>query len=152
MATDLREQQGRTLRQEAIRPGRIESGPRWPFVAAGVVLVVLAAVAVLVFTEGRQQPVFGAGHWAETVEGMNTGAREGSSFAPAAGPVSVTYPHGLENPGAYLRMTDAGAYATGALTENREGSGYASVAWTDAHELPGSARYADGALTEAREG
>lgn len=76
MATDLREQQGRTLRQEAIRPGRIESGPRWPFVAAGVVLVVLAAVAVLVFTEGRQQPVFGAGHWAETVEGMNTGARE----------------------------------------------------------------------------
>ena len=132
MATDLRKQQGTTSRTKAVRPERLEPGSRWPVVAAGIVLVVLAAVAVLVFTQGGSQPVVGPDQWATNVEGMMTDVREGSGYAPVAGPVSVTYPHG-------------------ALTENREGSGYGPVRVGPRVSL-GSTSYADGALTEIREG
>ena len=143
MATDLREKQGTTIRPEAVRSRRLEPGAHWPLVAAGTVLVVLAAVAALVFTQGRSQLVFGPDHWAASVEGMMTDVREGSGYALAAGTGSIAYPQGLEN---------AGAYARGALTENREGSGYGSVQETDPRGPLGSTRYADGALTEIREG
>jgi hypothetical protein len=152
MATDLREKQGTTIRPEAVRPGRLEPGAHWPVVAAGTVLVVLAAVAALVFTQGRSQLVFGPDHWAASAEGMMTDVREGSGYAPAAGTGSITYPQGLENPGAYASAGDPGAYARGALTENREGPGYGSVQATDPRGPLGSTRYADGALTEIREG
>ena len=153
MATDLRKQQGTTSRTKAVRPERLEPGSRWPVVAAGIVLVVLAAVAVLVFTQGGSQPVVGPDEWSTNVEGMMTDVREGSGYAPVAGPVSITYPHGLENPGAgaYTSMANPGAYAQGALTGNREGSGYEPVRIGPRVSL-GSTSYADDALTEIREG
>jgi hypothetical protein len=149
MATDLREKQGATVRPKAARPRRREPGARWPFVATGIVLVVLAAVAVFVITQGRSQPVFGPDHWAANVEGMMTDAREGSGYAPIAATEPITYPHGLENPGAYVSTGDPGAYAQGALTDNREGSGYEPI---DPRPPLGSTKYADGALTEDGEG
>ena len=61
-----------------------------------------------------------------------TDVREGSGYAPVAGPLSVTYPRG-------------------ALTGNREGSGYEPVRIGPRVSL-GSTSYADGTLTEIREG
>jgi hypothetical protein len=149
MTTDLREQQGKTIRPKEIGLGRVERGARWPFVATGVVLVVLAATAVLVFTEGSPRPVLGPDRWEAGVEDLMTDVREGSGYAPAAGTESIAYPHGLENPGAY-GSSDPGNYARGALTDNREGSGWAGPIQ---HSRPplGSTRYADGALTGIRE-
>jgi hypothetical protein len=152
MATDLRQKQGTTVRPEPVRPGPPEPGTRWLFVATGIVLVVIAAVAALVFTQGRSQPGFGRDHWAANVEGMMTDVREGSREAPEAAAEPITHPHGLENPGTYVSTGDRGAYAQGALTGNREGSGYQPVEPTDPRPPLGSTRYADGALTEISEG
>jgi hypothetical protein len=151
MATDLREKQGTTVRPKAVRRGRREPGARWPIVATGIALVVLAAVAVLVITQGRSQPDFGP-DWSANVEGMMTDAREGSGYAPAAATEPITHPHGLENPGAYPSTGDPGAYARGALTGNRKSSGYEPVEPTDPRPPLGSTKFADGALTEIREG
>jgi hypothetical protein len=131
MATDLREKQGTTVRPAAVRPGRPEPRVRWPFVATGIVLVVLVAAAVLVLTQGGPQPVFGPDHRAANVEGMMTDAREGSGYAPVAATQPIMHPHGLGNRGAYMSTADPGAYAQDALTVNREGSGYESVEPTD---------------------
>ncbi len=106
MATDLRKQQGTTSRTKAVRPERLEPGSRWPVVAAGIVLVVLAAVAVLVFTQEGSQPVVGPDHWATNVEGMMTDTREGGGFPQPVEPVWAG--------------VDAGAYAEGARTSFRE--------------------------------
>ena len=57
MATDLRKQQGTTAGRGTVRPEGLDAGSRWPVVAAGIVLVVLAAVAVLVFTQEGPQTV-----------------------------------------------------------------------------------------------
>jgi hypothetical protein len=145
MSIDLREKQGTTVRPEAIRSGRPGPGTPWPFIVAGLVLAVVAAVTMLVFTQATE-PASVRDHRVD-VEGMMTDVREGSGYAPVAGTEPIVYPHGLENPGAYPRTWDPGAYARGALTGSREGSGSGSVGSTEPRPPLGSTRYADGTLT-----
>jgi hypothetical protein len=129
MATDLRK--ARTTGVEETRQDQRGSTKhsRWPYVATAIVLAVLVAVAVLVFTQGGSQPVVGPDQWATNVDGMMTDVREGSGYAP----------------------TEPSDAIPDLMTDVREASGYQPVEPTDPRHPLGSTRYADSALTKVRE-
>jgi hypothetical protein len=110
MDTDLRETQGTSIEPEASRLPPTCLDPRWPYVATAIVLAVLAAVTVLVLTQGAPRPSASPEQWQRNVEGMMTNIREGSGYAPVE-----DAPH-TQPSRVYAN------YLKGALTESREGS------------------------------
>jgi len=154
MATDLREKQRPSSQPVAIRRRSADGDPRWPYVATAIVLVVVAAVTALVLAQGTSRTPASREVWRRNVEGMMTDVREGSGYAPATVSAALTYVHGLEHAGAYavIGVGTEQTYANGALTGDREGSGFVTYVPTVTGHFPGPGSYPSAGSTEIEQG
>ncbi len=112
MSTDLREKQRRSTTLEGMVLPPAQRTPRWPYVATAIVLAVLVAVSVLVFTQDDRSGTF---------PDLNTQIREGSGYAQVGEPGTFSDLNTAIREGSGHSSVDEPGTFPDLMTEAREG-------------------------------